>query len=93
MTKGDFLSVVEGSTTIGIEVDGTSVTLALGQSLLAALLVAGCPGAAADFHCAIGVCQRCGVVVDHRPILACMTYPRGGEAVTTSARDGGPGEE
>ena len=73
---------------IAVTVDGTRLDLPRGSSLLAALLAAGTPGAAADFHCAIGQCQRCLVRVDGQVRAACLFIPHGGETVDTSPSDG-----
>ncbi len=76
--------------TVAITVDGQPFDAAAGRSLLASLLAADRVGAAADFSCAIGQCQRCIVRVDGVPRPACLTYPRGGERVDTTALDGRP---
>jgi aerobic-type carbon monoxide dehydrogenase small subunit (CoxS/CutS family) len=73
---------------LSLTVDGTAFAAAAGRSLLAALLAAGRAGAAADFNCAIGQCQRCLVRVDGVPKLACLYYPQGGERVATATLDG-----
>jgi len=79
-----------GVPTVTISVDGVALPAPAGRSLLAALLIAGRPGAAADFACGIGQCQRCLVRVNAAAELACMVYPRGGEQVETSIADGRP---
>ena len=76
--------------TVTISVDGMALQAPVGRSLLAALLIGGRPGAAADFACGIGQCQRCLVRVDAAAELACMVYPRGGEQVETGIADGRP---
>jgi aerobic-type carbon monoxide dehydrogenase small subunit (CoxS/CutS family) len=81
---------LDGPDAVAITVDGAPFATAAGRSLLASLLAAGRAGAAADFTCAIGQCQRCLLRVDGVPRLACMTYPRGGERVDTAALDGRP---
>ena len=57
-------------------------------TLLAAPLADEAAGAAGDFHCAIGQCQRCLLRVDGVVQAACLYVPKGGEAVDTSAPDG-----
>ena len=54
----------------------------------AAIVGAGPAGAAVDFHCAIGQCQRCLVRVDGAVRAACLYVPKGGEAIDTSPPDG-----
>jgi aerobic-type carbon monoxide dehydrogenase small subunit (CoxS/CutS family) len=73
-----------------VTVDGERVAAPRGRSLLAILLAVGKAGAAADFTCGIGQCQRCAVLVDGVPRLACTFTPRGGERVSTAAFDGRP---
>lgn len=80
----------EATLPVAITVDGEPFEAAAGRSLLASLLAAGRAGAAADFSCAIGQCQRCLLRVDGVARLACLTYPRGGERVETTALDGRP---
>jgi aerobic-type carbon monoxide dehydrogenase small subunit (CoxS/CutS family) len=75
---------------VAITVDGEPFEAAAGRSLLASLLAAGRAGAAADFSCAIGQCQRCIVRVDGVARPACLTYPQGGERVETRSGDGRP---
>ena len=75
---------------LSLMVDGAPFSATAGRSLLAVLLAAGRAGAAADFNCAIGQCQRCLVRVDGVPRLACLYYPQGGERVETAALDGRP---
>ena len=88
--SGGFRSVVPAGDEIAVTVDGTRLTLPRGRSLLAVLLLGDRAGAAADFFCAIGQCQRCLVVVDDRPVLACLAHPRGGETISTRAIDRRP---
>jgi D-hydroxyproline dehydrogenase subunit gamma len=76
--------------TVAITVDGEAFDAATGRSLLASLLVAGRAGAASDFSCAIGQCQRCVVKLDGVARPACLVYPRGGERVETVPHDGRP---
>lgn len=83
-----FRSIVSPDKQVTLTVDGRSVTAPLGQSLLAFLLAAGMPGATADFHCAIGQCQRCLVRVDGKVRAACLTVPKGGETIDTGTTDG-----
>jgi aerobic-type carbon monoxide dehydrogenase small subunit (CoxS/CutS family) len=85
-----FRSIARAGEEIVLIVDDTPLGMARGRSLLAGLLLAGRAGAAADFFCAIGQCQRCLVTVDGRVAAACMTYPSGGERVSTLAVDGRP---
>ena len=85
-----FRSVLPAEDEIAITVDGAPLALRRGRSLLAALLLADRAGAAADFFCAIGQCQRCLLVMDDRPVLACLAHPEGGETVSTRAVDGRP---
>lgn len=82
--------LAEGRDTVTVSIDGARRELPRGSSLLAALLVAGTPGAAADFHCAIGQCQRCLVRVDGQVRAACLYIPEGGESVDTRPLDGNP---
>jgi aerobic-type carbon monoxide dehydrogenase small subunit (CoxS/CutS family) len=90
MSSASFRSVAPDGEGVTVIVDGAALTLQRGRSLLAALLLSGRPGAAADFFCAIGQCQRCVVTVDGRPGLACLTVPKGGEIVSTPAADPRP---
>ncbi len=83
-----FRSIVSPDKHVTLTVDGRSVAAPVGQSLLAVLLAASTPGAAADFHCAIGQCQRCLVRVDGKVRAACLTVPKGGEIIDTGAPDG-----
>ena len=83
-----FRSIVSPDKHVTLTVDGKTCSAPRGQSLLAFLLAAGTPGAAADFHCAIGQCQRCLVRVDGKVRAACLTVPRGGETIDTAAPDG-----
>jgi len=90
MSDPGFRSIVPGSEDIGLTVDGAPLTMTRGRSLLAGLLLADRAGAAADFFCAIGQCQRCLVTMDGRALLACLAYPKGGESVSTAPTDGRP---
>ena len=83
-----FRSIVSPDKQVTLTVDGKPVTAPRGQSLLAFLLASGTPGAAADFHCAIGQCQRCLVRVDGKVRAACLTVPQGGETIDTGSPDG-----
>lgn len=83
-----YRSIVSTRDTVTISVDGRPLGVARGRSLLAALLVHGAAGAAGDFYCAIGQCQRCLLRVDGRVEAACLYAPKGGEAVDTSPPDG-----
>ena len=74
--------------TVTVTVDGSRLELPAGQSLLAALLARDAAGAAVDFHCAIGQCQRCLVRVDGQVRAACLFSPKGGEAIDTRPSDG-----
>ena len=85
-----FRSLIDGKDTIAVTVDGKPVALPRGQSLLAALLVGNAAGAAGDFHCAIGQCQRCLVRVDGKVRAACLYVPEGGETIDTRPTDGRP---
>jgi aerobic-type carbon monoxide dehydrogenase small subunit (CoxS/CutS family) len=87
MSQAGYRSVAQGPYDISISIDGTSIPLPRGRSLLATLLLVNRTGDAADFFCAIGQCQRCVVLVDRQPRVACMTYPKGGETVTTQPGD------
>jgi predicted molibdopterin-dependent oxidoreductase YjgC len=77
-----YRSIAKAHETVSITVDGRAIALPKGQSLLAALLA---NVATADFHCAIGQCQRCLVRVDGRIETACRYVPKGGETVATNA--------
>ena len=90
MSEAPFRSTVRPGETIIVDVDGAPVAAARGRSLLAILLLTGRAGAAADFFCAIGQCQRCAVTIDGTPQLACMSVPRGGEIIATAPFDGRP---
>jgi aerobic-type carbon monoxide dehydrogenase small subunit (CoxS/CutS family) len=90
MSSGGFRSVAPDGEVVTVIVDGAALTLRRGRSLLATLLLSGRPGAAADFFCAIGQCQRCIVTMDGRPRLACLTLPKGGEIVWTLTNDPRP---
>ena len=76
-----YRSIAPSRETVSIAVDGRTIALPKGQSLLAALLA---NAVTADFHCAIGQCQRCLVRVDGRVETACLYVPKGGEIVDTS---------
>ena len=79
---------------VTILVDGVAVSAGPGESLAAALLVAGIstlrrsPRAATPrgAFCFMGTCQECLVRVDGRPALACQEPVRAGMIV---ARDAG----
>jgi aerobic-type carbon monoxide dehydrogenase small subunit (CoxS/CutS family) len=88
--SGGFRSVLPAGDEIAVTVDGKPLSLRRGRSLLAALLLADRAGAAADFFCAIGQCQRCLVIMDDRPVLACLAVPKGGETVSTAPIDSRP---
>ena len=90
MSAPGFRSVLPAGDEITVIVDGAPLVLRRGRSLLAGLLLGNRTGAAADFFCAIGQCQRCLVVMDGRTVLACLTYPNGGETVATRAIDDRP---
>ena len=77
-----YRSIAKPRATVTITVDGRTLEVPYRQSLLAALLT---NGVAADFHCAIGQCQRCLVRVDGRVETACLYVPKGGETVETTA--------
>jgi len=85
-----YRSIAGGRDTVSITVDGKPLSVVRGRTLLAALLVDEAAGAAEDFHCAIGQCQRCLLRVDGVVHAACLYVPKGGEAVDTSAPDGRP---
>ena len=90
MNPAGFRSVLPPGDEVAVTVDGEALTLRRGRSLLAALLLSDRAGAAADFFCAIGQCQRCLVVMDGRSVLACLAHPKGGETVSTGAVDRRP---
>jgi aerobic-type carbon monoxide dehydrogenase small subunit (CoxS/CutS family) len=90
MSPSGFRSVLPPGDEIVVTVDGVALTLQRGRSLLAGLLLSDRAGAAADFFCAIGQCQRCLVVMDDRAVLACLAHPKGGEAISTQAIDRRP---
>ena len=90
MSAKGFRSLKPESCDCVIRLDGQAVCVPRGQSLLAAMLLADHLGDAADFFCAIGQCQRCLVMVDGVPKLACMTYPVGGESIATQSGDPRP---
>ncbi len=77
-----YRSIAKPRATVTITVDGRALQVPYRQSLLAVLLT---HGIAADFHCAIGQCQRCLVRVDGRVEAACLYVPRGGETIKTMA--------
>lgn len=83
-----YRSLVQPGDAVTITVDGRALDMPRGQSLLAALLVHDAAGAAGDFHCAIGQCQRCAVRVNGRIEAACLYVPRGGEEVETRPLSG-----
>lgn len=85
-----YRSIVGERDTVSITVDGRPLSVVRGRTLLAALLADGAAGAAEDFHCAIGQCQRCLLRVDGVVHAACLYVPKGGESVDTSAADGRP---
>jgi predicted molibdopterin-dependent oxidoreductase YjgC len=87
MTDSGFRSIAVEGQFVTLTIDGRSVAILKGRSLLAALLLTGVPGDASDYFCAIGQCQRCVVQVDGRPRLACITHPLGGETVVTQSAD------
>ena len=88
MSAACFRSLPTSAPGVVVEIDGRAVEIATGRSLLAGLLILGGAGAAADFFCAIGQCQRCAIRIDGRPGLACMTYPKGGERIETAPYEG-----
>jgi aerobic-type carbon monoxide dehydrogenase small subunit (CoxS/CutS family) len=90
MSGPGFRSILPPGPTVAVSVDGAPLALPAGRSVLAGLLLADRAGAAADFFCAIGQCQRCLVVRDGRPVLACLACPQGGETIATAAVDGRP---
>jgi predicted molibdopterin-dependent oxidoreductase YjgC len=90
MTDFGFRLIASEMPSANITIDGRITAIVQGQSLLAALLLTGLPGDAADFFCAIGQCQRCLVQVDGRPRLACITHLVGGETVITKSGDPRP---
>jgi aerobic-type carbon monoxide dehydrogenase small subunit (CoxS/CutS family) len=72
--------------TVEVTLEGRPLALDPGRSFLANLLTiegAEPPG----FLCAIGQCQRCLIEVDGEPVIACLAYPRGGEAVRRRPRN------
>ncbi|MFS8085030.1 MAG: 2Fe-2S iron-sulfur cluster-binding protein [Acidobacteriota bacterium] len=85
-----YRSVVAARDMVNITVDGRPLSVARGRTLLAALLADGTAGAAGDFHCAIGQCQRCLLRVDGIVHAGCLYVPKGGESVDTAATDGRP---
>jgi aerobic-type carbon monoxide dehydrogenase small subunit (CoxS/CutS family) len=80
--------IAAASDMIAVTVDGERRDLPRGASLLSALLAANAAGAAVDFHCAIGQCQRCLVRVDGQVRAACLFMPVGGETIDTRPSDG-----
>ena len=75
---------------IELVVDGAPLRAPAGQSLGAALLVAGRrglrdspAGSPRGVYCGIGVCQECRVVVDGAVVRACVTPVVAGMSVTT----------
>jgi NADH dehydrogenase/NADH:ubiquinone oxidoreductase subunit G len=85
------LATTEGRS-VDIEVDGRSVQAQDGESVAAALLVAGCvplrhtplSGAPRAPVCMMGVCFECLVEIDDQPnVQACMVPVRDGMRVRT----------
>jgi predicted molibdopterin-dependent oxidoreductase YjgC len=82
---------------VAIEVDGSRVDVAPGESLAAALLAAGVrtfrrtpSGAPRGPFCNMGVCFDCVVTVDGEScVRACMTAVRAGMRVETGADGAG----
>jgi hypothetical protein len=69
--------------TVDVELDGVPFRFHADRSLLANILLFS-PGSIA-FVCAIGHCQRCVVAVNGEKLLACRSYPQGGERIETGA--------
>jgi D-hydroxyproline dehydrogenase subunit gamma len=76
---------------IELTVDGEPLRAPAGQSVAAALLVAGAlslrespGGSPRGLYCGIGVCQECRVVVDGEVVRACVTPVAAGMRVTTA---------
>lgn len=67
--------------TVSITVDGQSVQVPAGRSLLAGMATA---GLAPAFFCAIGQCQRCTVWINGHEDIACLTVPQEGDEIQTS---------
>lgn len=70
-------------------VDGVSLSLPGGCSLLAGLLARGPDDDGVEFFCAIGQCQRCLVRLNGREEVACQVKPASGDVIETAATWGG----
>jgi len=81
------------SETVRLHVNGAAISARAGQSLAAALWLAGIrslrrsprTGEARGAFCMIGVCQECLIWIDGRRELACMTRVEPGMIVVTEA--------
>lgn len=79
-----FRFMPEAREAVRLTFEGSALEGPAGASLLAILLAA--DGVQRpDWLCAIGQCQRCLVVVDGRPDLACRYRVRGGEDIKRAA--------
>lgn len=75
---------------IELTVDGEPLRAPAGQSVAAALLVAGAltlrespGGSPRGLYCGIGVCQECRVIVDGQVVRSCVTPVAAGMEVRT----------
>ncbi len=90
-----FLRLIEPTTGITILVDGQPLRAAAGDTVSAALLLAGVPGVrrtarhglARGAYCGMGVCFDCLVTIDDAPNRqACLTRVAEGMRVETGTR-------
>jgi len=84
MTDQGFRCVGAADEGFSIELDGRSVEIPGGMSVLGALLLQADGDQQPDWFCAIGQCQRCRMRVNGHEAIACQTYPRPGDRIDTS---------
>ncbi|MEX0373026.1 2Fe-2S iron-sulfur cluster-binding protein [Spiribacter roseus] len=83
MTGPGFRCLEVAGEGIRVEIDGRSVEIPRGVSVLGALLLQADQGQRPDWFCAIGQCQRCRVRVNGHETTACQAYPAPGDRIET----------
>lgn len=83
MTGPRFRPLAAPAEWISVQLNGESVDVPRGMSVLAALLTHGEDTPSPDWFCAIGQCQRCRLRVNDREVTACQTYPGKGDRIET----------
>lgn len=81
MSAARFRPVDASEASIRLTVEGVSIQVPAGMSVLAALLTAADARAEPDWFCAIGQCQRCRVWVNGQPAIACQRMAQDGDDV------------